>query len=151
VLVSIGFITLLFALSYKVLPEVQLAWREVWIGAAMTSQSMKRNSRQKRRKGEQMARGVMKGKAGLMGLVIVPLVTSCALLRPPPVTVQRHEDGTETKLVRRGLFEREEAAKKRLLASLGCANYEVREVGLGTETSREPSAYWIRYRCEGKQ
>jgi membrane protein len=36
-LVSFAFITLLFALSYKVLPDVQLAWREVWLGGAVTS------------------------------------------------------------------------------------------------------------------
>jgi len=36
-LVSFGLITVLFALIYKVLPDVRLAWRDVWIGAAMTS------------------------------------------------------------------------------------------------------------------
>jgi membrane protein len=36
-LVSFGLITVLFALIYKVLPDVHLAWRDVWIGAAMTS------------------------------------------------------------------------------------------------------------------
>ena len=35
----VGFfiITLLFAMIYKVLPDVQIKWRDVWIGAAMTS------------------------------------------------------------------------------------------------------------------
>ncbi len=37
VLVSFGLITVLFALIYKVLPDVHLAWRDVWIGAAVTS------------------------------------------------------------------------------------------------------------------
>lgn len=37
VLLSIGFITVLFALIYKVLPDVELAWRDVGIGAAITS------------------------------------------------------------------------------------------------------------------
>jgi membrane protein len=37
VLISFGFITVLFALIYKVLPDVHLAWRDVWIGAALTS------------------------------------------------------------------------------------------------------------------
>jgi membrane protein len=37
VLVSFGLITVLFALIYKVLPDVHLAWRDVGIGAAMTS------------------------------------------------------------------------------------------------------------------
>jgi membrane protein len=36
-LVSFGVITLLFALIYKVLPDVKIAWRDVWIGAAVTS------------------------------------------------------------------------------------------------------------------
>jgi membrane protein len=36
-LVSFGFITLLFALIYKALPDVHIAWRDVWIGAAITA------------------------------------------------------------------------------------------------------------------
>jgi membrane protein len=36
-LVSLGLITLLFALIYKVLPAVAIAWRDVWIGAGMTA------------------------------------------------------------------------------------------------------------------
>jgi membrane protein len=36
-LVSFGLITLLFAFIYKVLPDVEIAWRDVWIGAAMTA------------------------------------------------------------------------------------------------------------------
>ena len=36
-LVSSGLITLLFALIYKVLPDVEIAWRNVWIGAGMTA------------------------------------------------------------------------------------------------------------------
>jgi membrane protein len=36
-LVSVGLITLLFALIYKVLPDVDIAWRDVWIGAGMTA------------------------------------------------------------------------------------------------------------------
>jgi membrane protein len=34
--VSFVFITVLFALINKVLPDVQIAWREVWLGAALT-------------------------------------------------------------------------------------------------------------------
>src|SRR5690606_1694061 len=30
-------ITLLFAVIYKVLPDVKIAWRDVWMGAAVTS------------------------------------------------------------------------------------------------------------------
>lgn len=36
-IVSFGVITLMFALIYKVLPDVEIAWRDVWIGAAVTS------------------------------------------------------------------------------------------------------------------
>lgn len=34
--VSFGVITLLFAMIFKVLPDVKLAWRDVWFGAAVT-------------------------------------------------------------------------------------------------------------------
>lgn len=36
-LVSYGIVTLLFALIYKVLPDVDLAWRDVWVGAILTA------------------------------------------------------------------------------------------------------------------
>lgn len=36
-LLSFGIITLLFALIYKILPDVEIAWRDVWLGAAVTS------------------------------------------------------------------------------------------------------------------
>jgi len=36
-IVSFAFITVLFALIYKVLPNVQLHWRDVWTGAAVTA------------------------------------------------------------------------------------------------------------------
>lgn len=36
-LISFLVITLLFAMMYKVLPDVKIAWRDVWIGAAMTA------------------------------------------------------------------------------------------------------------------
>jgi membrane protein len=36
-LVSFGFITLLFALIYKILPAVDIAWQDVWVGAGMTA------------------------------------------------------------------------------------------------------------------
>ena len=35
--VSFAFITLLFALIYRFVPDVRIKWRDVWIGAAMTS------------------------------------------------------------------------------------------------------------------
>ena len=34
---DLGFTTLLFAMIYKVLPDVRLRWRDVWIGAAATA------------------------------------------------------------------------------------------------------------------
>ncbi|MBA3496690.1 MAG: YihY/virulence factor BrkB family protein [Gemmatimonadales bacterium] len=37
VLVSLGVVTLLFAMVYKVLPDVQLRWRDVWVGALVTA------------------------------------------------------------------------------------------------------------------
>jgi membrane protein len=37
VLVSLGVITLLFAMIYKVLPDVELAWSDVWVGALVTA------------------------------------------------------------------------------------------------------------------
>ncbi len=36
-LLSVGSITLLFALLFKFLPDVQVAWRDVWIGAFITA------------------------------------------------------------------------------------------------------------------
>ena len=35
--VSFGVITVLFAMIFKVLPDVRIAWRDVWIGAGLTS------------------------------------------------------------------------------------------------------------------
>jgi membrane protein len=37
VLLSLTVFTLLFALMYKILPRVHIAWRDVWVGAAVTS------------------------------------------------------------------------------------------------------------------
>jgi membrane protein len=37
VVLSLSVITLLFALIYKVLPDVKLGWREVWVGALVTA------------------------------------------------------------------------------------------------------------------
>jgi membrane protein len=36
-LVSIGLITVFFALIYKFLPDAEVAWQDVWLGAAVTS------------------------------------------------------------------------------------------------------------------
>jgi membrane protein len=35
--VSLIFVTALFAMIYKILPDVNIEWRDVWIGAALTS------------------------------------------------------------------------------------------------------------------
>ncbi|MBA2628117.1 MAG: YihY/virulence factor BrkB family protein [Gemmatimonadales bacterium] len=37
VIVSLGVMSLMFALLYKVLPDVELEWRDVWVGAIMTA------------------------------------------------------------------------------------------------------------------
>jgi len=37
VVLSLMVITILFALIYKVVPDVRIAWRDVWVGAAVTS------------------------------------------------------------------------------------------------------------------
>jgi membrane protein len=37
ILISFGFVTVLFALIYKFLPDVKIAWRDVWVGAALTA------------------------------------------------------------------------------------------------------------------
>ena len=37
ILVSFGFATLLFALIYKFVPDVEIQWKDVWVGAALTS------------------------------------------------------------------------------------------------------------------
>ena len=34
---SLGLVTLLFALIYHILPDVKVAWRDVWLGAAATA------------------------------------------------------------------------------------------------------------------
>ena len=37
IVISFAFITLLFAMIYKFLPDVRIQWRDVWVGAALTS------------------------------------------------------------------------------------------------------------------
>jgi membrane protein len=36
-LVSLAFITLLLALIFKLLPDVKIAWKDVWVGAVLTA------------------------------------------------------------------------------------------------------------------
>jgi len=35
--VSFGLVTVLFAMIYKLIPRVRIAWRDVWVGAAVTA------------------------------------------------------------------------------------------------------------------
>jgi membrane protein len=35
--ISVGIVTLLFALIFKYLPDIKIAWRDVWLGAAVTA------------------------------------------------------------------------------------------------------------------
>jgi membrane protein len=37
IVVSLGVVTLLFAMVYKILPDVRLRWRDVWVGALVTA------------------------------------------------------------------------------------------------------------------
>ncbi len=37
ILLSLGIVTLLFAMIYRFLPDVRIAWRDVWLGAFITS------------------------------------------------------------------------------------------------------------------
>jgi len=37
IVISFGFVTILFALIYKFLPDVRIEWRDVWVGAALTA------------------------------------------------------------------------------------------------------------------
>jgi membrane protein len=37
IVVSFAFVTILFAMIYKFLPDVRIQWKDVWIGAALTS------------------------------------------------------------------------------------------------------------------
>jgi membrane protein len=37
ILISFGFVTVLFAMIYKFVPDIQIQWKDVWIGAALTS------------------------------------------------------------------------------------------------------------------
>ena len=83
---------------------------------------------------------------------LLPLLTSCALLRPPSVTVRSNADGTETRQVRRGRLEPTADVQKRLFASIECPRYEIVEGGWGADQPQQPSdLYWIRYRCKGKE
>jgi membrane protein len=36
-IISVGLVTLLFAMMFKILPDIKIAWRDVWIGAFITA------------------------------------------------------------------------------------------------------------------
>jgi hypothetical protein len=75
---------------------------------------------------------------------------ACSPLRLPPITGQNHADGTAIRMVQTSRVESKGAATRRLLASLGCEDYEVVAVSFEAERVLPPSLYWIRYRCEGQ-
>lgn len=37
VIISLGFITVIFGLMFKVLPDAKIRWRDVWVGATVTT------------------------------------------------------------------------------------------------------------------
>ena len=94
----------------------------------------------------------MRARGYAKGVVIFPLLMSCALLRPASVTVRSNADGTETRQVRRGHLEPAADVQKRLFASIECPRYEIVEWGWGADQPQQPSdLYWIRYRCTGEE
>ena len=83
------------------------------------------------------------------GVLILPLLLSCAVLRPASVTVRRNADGTETRMVRRGRAESAADVQQRLFGSIACPRYDIVEWGWGADQPQQPSdLYWIRYRCK---
>jgi membrane protein len=70
-LVSFGVVTLLFAMIYKVLPDVKLAWRDVWIGATATALLFTIG---KFLIGLYLARGSVSSSYGAAGSVVVLLL-----------------------------------------------------------------------------
>ena len=92
----------------------------------------------------------MRASGYATGVLILPLLLSCALLRPASVTVQRNADGTEIRQVRRGRLELAADVQQRLFVSIECPRYEIVEWGWGADQPQQPSdLYWIRYRCKG--
>jgi hypothetical protein len=94
----------------------------------------------------------MSARGYAKGVLLMPLLLSCALLRPAAVTVRSYPDGTETRLVRRGPSEQDAEVQKRLLSSIECPRYDIVGGGWGADQADQPSdLYWIRYRCKGKE
>jgi hypothetical protein len=88
-------------------------------------------------------------KAGVLVVGMLGPLMACTPPRLPPVAVQHNADGTETRMVRTSRFESPAAAARRLLAGMGCANYEVVAAELSAERVLPPSFHWVRHRCEG--
>jgi membrane protein len=114
VVVSLGVITLLFAMIYKVLPDVKLAWSDVWVGALVTAGLFTIG---KSLIGLYIGTSAFASTYGAAGSVIVILVwvyyTSQIILlgaeftrvyveqfgkRPPPVEFAKRETGSSGKV-----------------------------------------------------
>ena len=71
VVVSLAVITVLFALIYRFLPDVRLAWRDVWVGGLITSMLFTVG---KQLIGMYLGRGTVASSYGAAGSVIVLLL-----------------------------------------------------------------------------
>jgi len=69
--VSFGVVTLLFAIIFKVLPDVKIAWRDVWIGAIITALLFNLG---KFLIGLYLARGVVSSAYGAAGSLVIVLL-----------------------------------------------------------------------------
>lgn len=69
--VSFGVITLLFAIIFKVLPDVKIAWRDVWIGAIITALLFNLG---KLLIGLYLGRGVVTSAYGAAGSLVIVLL-----------------------------------------------------------------------------
>jgi len=77
---SFGFITLLFALIYKVLPDVQVQWRDVWLGAIVTAALFVVGKSLFGMYLGHSALGASYGAAGSLVIVILWVYYSCLIL-----------------------------------------------------------------------
>jgi len=77
---SFGFITLLFALIYKVVPDVQVQWRDVWLGAIITAALFVVGKSLFGMYLGHSALGASYGAAGSLVIVILWVYYSCLIL-----------------------------------------------------------------------
>ncbi len=74
-LISLGIVTLLFAMIYKLMPTARIAWRDVWIGALVTAvlfelgQAGHRAVPGQERRQRVLCRGGLAGAAGGVGVL----------------------------------------------------------------------------------